>query len=114
EPQRLIRWAAIKVVFEFDTDPLRHRGLHDCDELPAPYKINRHPVIITTLIGRLPNHASGWRRAGGRGLLRPGSRGVRQPTRSRAAGRSGDRWLGEQDGEQAGGDIRPSPATWSD
>src|SRR6266566_967174 len=30
EPQRLHCWASIKVVFEFYSDPLRHRGLHDC------------------------------------------------------------------------------------
>jgi len=53
EPQRLIRWASIKVVFEFDSDPLRHRGLHDCDGLSAPYKINRHPVITAPAAGRL-------------------------------------------------------------
>src|SRR5438876_11754003 len=36
EPQRLDCWASIKVVFEFDSDPLCHRGLHDCDGLSAP------------------------------------------------------------------------------
>jgi hypothetical protein len=53
EPQRLLRWTSIKVVFEFNNDPLRHPGLHDCDGLSAPYKISRHGVIIGPPTGRL-------------------------------------------------------------
>jgi len=86
EPQRLIRWAAIKVVFEFDSDPLRHHGLHGYGELSAPYKINRHPVITTTLILRLPHQASCRRSAGNpqlRGLAVVGAVAAHQ---SRTAG----------------------------
>jgi len=57
--------------FEFDRDPLRHHGLHDSGELSAPYKINRHPVIPTTLIGRLPNQAPCRRSAGTLTAQRP-------------------------------------------
>src|SRR6266513_820382 len=53
EPQRLIRWASIKVVFEFDTDPLRHRGLHDCDGLKD------NPGAVRGMCRRLPRKPSG-------------------------------------------------------
>ena len=65
EPQRLVCWASIKVVFEFDSDPLRHLGLHACNGLSAPYKIKCNPVITAPLIGRLPDRPT-WQ-AGVRG-----------------------------------------------
>jgi hypothetical protein len=43
EPNRSI-WSAgppSRVVFEFNGDALRHRGLRACDGLSAPYKISR-------------------------------------------------------------------------
>jgi len=51
EPQRLVCGASIKVVFEFDTDPLCHRDIRDCDGLCVPYKINHHPVITAPHVG---------------------------------------------------------------
>jgi hypothetical protein len=54
EPQRFVCWASIKVVFEFDTYPLRHHGLRDRDELSAPYKINRHPVTTAPPVSHQP------------------------------------------------------------
>jgi hypothetical protein len=54
ESHRFFCRASIKVVFEFDRDPLCHPGLRDCDGVSAPYKINRHPAITTPSVGRAP------------------------------------------------------------
>src|SRR5215472_7975962 len=48
EPHRLRRRAPIKIVFQRDRYLLRHRGLPECDRLPAPYKINRHAAAAAT------------------------------------------------------------------
>ena len=128
EPQRLIRWASIKVVFEFDSDPLRHHGLHDSGELSAPYKINRHPVITTTLMGRLP-HQAPCRRSAGTLTAPPGSGGPVAAHQSRTAegerrqaagwgarrGASGRRYQAITSGmERLKLLVEPLPATSSD
>jgi hypothetical protein len=108
EPQRLIRWASIKVIFEFDSDPLCHRGLHDCDGLSAPYKINRDGVIIAsprppTRIGAPGRHRTG----AGPGQCeapagRPGDRPVQILTRALMLG-----WWAGGLADLCGADVLP-------
>jgi hypothetical protein len=93
---------------------LCHRGLHDCDGLSAPYKINRDGVIIASPPATYPNRCTrqapceaGSGAASDPLVLPPGGSGrapAQRPGQARAAAgvwRGGDRWpLGSKTGSK--------------
>jgi hypothetical protein len=83
---------------------LCHRGLHDCDELSAPYKINRDGVIIASPPAAYPNRCTrqGPYRAGSGGIGSVCATAWRQ-----WAGTSSAAWPGPCYGRWRGGDRWP-------